>query len=605
MCGIAGIIAENVSDYKDNLDQMLRDLSHRGPDGSGTYFFKNCALGHTRLSIVDLSTGAQPMHSPVSPAAITFNGEIYGYKDIRTSVKDFPFRTTSDTEVILALYYRYGKNLLSHLTGMFAFALWNDESGELICARDRFGEKPFYYAIGPEGEFIFASEIKAIVNSGLLRPKLDKLSLAHFLKRLYVPVDRTIYENIYTLPPSHYLVWRNGTITLRRYWDLPEPDISLTMNEAVEKFRCLMQTAVDEQLVADVEIGAFLSGGLDSSTIVALAAAHTSRIKTIAFGFGSAINELPYAREIAERYGTEHIEIVDSDFNLADLMLEMSIVYDEPFADSSNIPTFLICRHAAKELKVVLTGDGADELLAGYDFWYRPLYLADKTSSGNIWKMRLAVMLSTCIGRLGKKIPRTLSNQSAGYNLRKNGSLAEAHDLQNVYFNDRELTRLGLLCPRVATPKLYGGVDDALRMDLVNYMPGDILVKTDRASMANGLELRTPFLNVDLASFLISLPVSLKIDAVADKKLLRQAFADRWTPIIRRRAKQGFGAPVSTWLERDDMKMLVHDSLRNPAKKIFGYFDRQYIENIAGENSYRTWIMLVLSIWMENHDFKG
>lgn len=605
MCGIAGIVAPEVKRYREPLGRMTDSLAHRGPDGAGIHFFGECAFGHRRLSIVDLESGQQPMLSSDAALGITFNGEIYGYGALRKGLEGrYPFRTSSDTEVILALYESMGSDLLSRLPGMFAFALWDDRHHELFCARDRFGEKPLYYAIGPDSEFIFASEIKAIIASGLIRPRIDKTSLAHYLQHLYVPVDRTIYDNIHTLPPAHFLLWRNGIVTVRRYWDFPAPDTSITLDEAVERFNFMMAEAVNSQLVADVEVGAFLSGGLDSSTIVALASERKTNIKTFAFGFGPAINELPYAREIANRYRTDHIEIVDSDFDLADLMFEMSTCYDEPFADSSNIPTFLMCRNAAKNLKVVLSGDGGDELLGGYDFWYRPLHWSQKTESSDVWKMRLAALICVFWEKLSPP-PKNLRYMRDGYRLKQFGPPAIAHERQNIFFNDLELSRFGLSCPHPGAPMLYGGIDDAFRMDLADYLPGDILVKTDRAAMANGLELRAPFLDVDVASFLISLPYTLKIDDVIDKKILRQAYADRWTSSIRCRSKQGFGAPVSVWLRQNALKVLAHDYLLSSGSKLSAFFDNKWLETVAVNNDYRTWIMLVLGIWMENHEFEG
>ena len=602
MCGIAGIAAPRADRFREHLRRMTENLAHRGPDGAGSHCFADCVLGHRRLSIVDLETGGQPMLSRDAGVGITFNGQIYGYADIRKALPEYPFRTASDTEVILALHQYRGTGLLSRLPGVFSFAIWDQCRQELFCARDRFGEKPFYYAVTRGGEFVFASEIKAIVSSELVRPEIDKYSLAHYLKHLYVPADRTIYQNIHTLPPAHYLIWRDGTLTVSRYWELPAPDHQIGLDDAVEKFKELMGRAMDRQLVADVEVGAFLSGGLDSSTIVALASERKAPLKTFAFGFGSGVNELPYAREIAQRYGTDHVELEAGDFDLATLLQDMVFCYDEPFADSSNIPTFLLCRHAAQSLKVVLSGDGADELLAGYDFWYRPLYWADRGGSQNRWKMRLFSAAAASFARVGRSAPLAMAELSAGYRLSRYGATAALHGRQNVFFTDQELSRYGLFSPPAATPELYGGVDDALRMDLSDYLPGDILVNTDRAAMANGLELRSPFLDVELASFLISLPAALKIDATCEKKILRQAYADKWTPGIRRRAKQGFGAPVSAWLQQDALKEMVPEYLVKPRGKLAGYVDRQDLARIAGNPDYRTWIMLVLGIWMEHHD---
>ena len=249
-----------------------------------------------------------------------------------------------------------------------------------------------------------------------------------------------------------------------------------------------------------------------------------------------------------------------------------------------------------------MSGDGADELLAGYDFWYRPLYWADRGASQNRWKMRLFSAATAGLARVGTKAPFAMGELSEGYRLSRSGTTSALHGRQNVFFSDEELSRYGLCSPPAATPILYGGVDDALRMDLSDYLPGDILVKTDRAAMANGLELRSPFLDVELASFLISLPAALKIDADCDKKILRRAYSDKWTPAICRRGKQGFGAPVSAWLQQDDLKGMVQEYLVKPTGKLARYLDGEDLARIAGRADYRTWIMLVLGIWMEHHD---
>ena len=276
MCGIAAIVAPQSGNYQGVLQQMMRALKHRGPDGDGMHLFKSCALGHTRLSVVDIAGGAQPMLSSVSPTGITFNGEIYDYRSIRASLNEYPFRTESDTEVILALYEKYGPQCSKYLKGMFAFALWDDAKQELFCARDRFGEKPLYYATGADGELLVASEIKAIVASGLVRPVLNKTVLAHYLKHLCVPADETIFLNIHVVPPAHSMRYRNGQVTIERYWHLPPPASRvLSLQDAAQEFQRLFSKAVERCLVADVPVGAFLSGGLDSSSVVATASQYT------------------------------------------------------------------------------------------------------------------------------------------------------------------------------------------------------------------------------------------------------------------------------------------------------------------------------------------
>lgn len=609
MCGIAGIVAPEAQGYEGPLRRMVEALGHRGPDGSGVHFFRNCALGHTRLSIVDLSTGDQPMLSAVAPVGITLNGEIYGYKALRESLaKSYPFRTASDTEVVLASYLRSGPRWLEGLPGMFAFALWDDSRGELLCARDRFGEKPFFYAVGPKGEFLFASEIKALLASGLVRPVVDKQAVRHYLQRLYVPPSRTIFRNIHTLPPAHRLRLRDGGHSVERYWRLPDATDGIAMEDAIEEFRNLLDRAVSRQLVADVPVGVFLSGGLDSSTVVALASRHRPGLRTYSFGFEESASELPFARQVAGMYGTDHVELRDEGTDIGDLLVEMTGVYDEPFADSSNIPTYLISKLARRHTKVVLTGDGGDELLAGYSFWYKPLYFMEHESEYRLHRAALAwLMVRVCRAFRSPSLP-LWKGRRAGIALRRRfRSVAEAHVAQNVYFSEQELLEIGL-GPEVDDAPLLqdwtpsGTVDDAMRMDLVDYMPGDILVKTDRASMANGLELRAPFLDVEFASFCVSLPGRLKISSDEDKLILRRAHSGSWPPGIRTRGKQGFGAPVDRWLERESVRRLKEEFLGDPRRKIFSLLPSAPIRQLAARDDYRTWSLLVLSLWLEKHD---
>lgn len=611
MCGIAGIVAPEAQRYERPLRRMVDSLGHRGPDGSGVHFFRNCALGHTRLSIVDLDTGNQPMLSAGGSAGITFNGEIYGYKVLRESLgKSYPFRTSSDTEVILASYHHNGKQWIEALPGMYSFALWDDSRGELFCARDRFGEKPFFYAFGSKGEFLFASEIKALLASGLVRPVLDRHAVRHYLRCLYVPPQRTIYRNVHTLPPAHRLSFRNGSHSVERFWRLPDPRDDLSMDEAVGEFRRLLDQAVARQLIADVPVGVFLSGGLDSSTVVAVASRHRPGLRTYSFGFEDSASELPFARQVAERYGTDHVELLDEGADIADLLLEMSGIYDEPFADSSNIPTYLISKLARRHGKVVLGGDGGDELLAGYASWYRPLFLMEREPGYRFRRMAQAwLMVRACKAIRSRFLPIWKERRAVISLRRRFGTLAEAHLAQNVYFGDRELKAIGLDGEAGGSPvlpdwPLSGTVDDAMRMDIMDYLPGDILVKTDRASMANGLELRAPFLDVDFASFCISLPPRLKISAEEDKIILRKAFADAWPPAVRTRGKQGFGAPVGQWLRRKSVSALKERFLGDRGSKIFSLLPFGPTRKLAVRGDYRTWALLVLSLWMERHDFE-
>lgn len=604
MCGITGIVGPEVGRHSARVERMVAALGHRGPDGSGSYSFPHCTLGHTHLAIVDLVTGDQPMLSQDGQVGITFNGEIYGYREIKASLRDYQFRTTSDTEVILALYRTYGDDLLRHLPGMFAFALWDEREQTLFAARDRFGEKPFYYAWGREGEFLFASEIKSLLASGLFQPKLNQAALAHYLRRLYVHPHETIYENVFVLPPAHWLVFRKGKLRIEKYWDLPLTREPVSEQEAVEEFRRLLERSIERQLVADVPVGTFLSGGLDSSSVVAAASKTHSRLRTFSFGFPDGTNELPYAREIAELYKTEHTELEDKQLDLVALIKEMAHVYDEPFADSSNIPMYLISRAARRHVKVVLTGDGGDELLGGYDYWYRSLWEMEQGISQSARLLRLLRASDRLLSRFRLHVPAGWERVARSSVLnRHRQTMTRAHLAQNVYFSDDELSRLGLgphgkkMVDDI--PGLRGGVDSALRMDLLDYMPGDILVKTDRASMAHGLELRAPFLDVDFASFCISLPSRLKITEEENKSILRRSYSQSWTESVRNRSKCGFGAPVAKWLERKEVANLKEEILNNPNHPLFSLIRFDGSRQFADTNNYQTWILLTLGIWLE------
>ena len=604
MCGIVGIIDKNAPSYKSTIEDMKLSIYHRGPDGNATEVFDNCILGHVRLSIIDILGGQQPMYSANKEKCLTFNGEIYNYLELEKDI-DYAFQTRSDTEIILALYEKENEKFVNKLKGMFAFALWDEKEKKLFCARDRFGEKPFYYAFGKAGEFIFASEIKAIIASGLVDLTLDRKSLAHYMQRLYVPIDKTIYENIYILPAAHQLTYKDNHLKIEKYWELPKEE-EISLDNALGKFSSLFDKAVERQLISDVETGAFLSGGLDSSSIVAIASKYNKNLKTFSFGFSGDKSELPFAKEVANRYKTEHFEFIDEELELASLLVKMQSVYDEPFADSSNIPTYIISQNAREQVKVVLSGDGGDELLGGYSFWYKPLYHMQNSKDVNISKYFMAKL----IRKISNKVPlidnTMLNSYIEGAKLRqKFSSIAEAKINQSLYFTDDELEMFKLKTDKKSFKiNENGTINDALRIDLLDYMPGDILTKVDRASMANSLEVRAPFLDPDFSSFCISLPSALKIDSYSDKKIMREAFEPLWPESIHNRPKQGFGAPVDKWLQRPDMQRLKIEFLEDPSKKIFTVLEYNIVKRYLNEDCYKTWILLVLSIWMETHEFK-
>ena len=609
MCGIAGIIAENCEKYRDVVERMVERLVHRGPDARGFRLFRNCLLGHARLSIIDLVTGQQPMMSSHGTHAVIFNGEIYGFEKIKTRLNNYPFVTTSDTEVILALYEQYGEKMMRYLSGMFAFALWDDQQKKLFCARDRFGEKPFYYASGRQGEFIFASEIKALLTTGLLTPVISQKAIRHYMQFGYIHPHTTIFKNIYVLPPAHMLTYRSGHISVEQYWDLPRINETIDLHDAVEIFKKLLEEAIKRQLVADVPVGAFLSGGLDSTTVVAIARRYLPNLRTFSFSFEGKRDESPYAEAVAREFKTDHFVLAQKKEVSGDLLREMQNIYDEPFADSANIPTYLISSMAKEYGKVALTGEGGDELLAGYRWWYGPLLFMEKDLLQYLIVFLVCSVWKRIMGRPGVSLRRMMREVSRGLTLRKNyHSIAQAHSVQQKHFTESELDEIGLVreepdIVRSLDWPLSNTVDDAMRLDIQNYLAGDILVKTDRASMANGLELRAPFLDTDFASFCISMPPRLKITAKHDKILLRRAYSKIWPQIVQTREKQGFGAPVSKWLKQRSFVDLKEKFILNENNKIFNFIRHDKVLEYVKRDNIQTWTLLILSLWMENKAF--
>lgn len=603
MCGISGIVAKSVERYKSLQEKMVASQAHRGPDGSGIYSFSNCLLGHNRLSIIDLVSGDQPMLNERKDIGIAFNGEIYGFRSIREKL-EYNYLTTSDTEVILALYEKYGTNLLSHLPGMFAFGLWDDRKQMFFAARDRFGEKPFYYTMTANNELVFASELKAIVVSGLVKTEIDPTSVSRYLTQGYIGPIQTIYRGIYSLPPAHSLTFRNGELSIERYWNFPPTTTDkISLSDAAEKFEYLFEEAVRKQMVADVEVSAFLSGGLDSTSVVKAASKFNPAINTLAFGYKDKFNELPFAKTAADMYGTIHHELLEDGSDIEDLFLKLPDIYDEPFSDSSAIPTYLICRAARKFGKVVLTGDGGDELLGGYTWWYKPIIESiitgggAKINPGYVFAMAAVEKIKEKVStqRTSRKWRNKLNNIKSG----KGGDIVAAA-AANHSFDKSILDILGLPAP--ATFKTFwqqdNSINDAMKFDIADYMPGNILVKTDRAAMANSLELRAPFLDVEFAEFCISMPGHFKTDGNADKILLREAMGKYWPDTIKNRDKQGFGVSGEYWKESPKMKRIFSEFLASDKNKIYDILPYRETQKVIASTPGIALNFLILSIWM-------
>lgn len=594
MCGIAGIIHPQAVNYKSHLEKMTHAIAHRGPDATGHEFYENAALGHRRLSIIDLSeNGKQPMFSDSRKECIVLNGEIYGYARLKQQYSNYPYRSTSDTEVVLAMYKNLGKDLIHQLPGMFAFAIWDDEKQELFCARDRFGEKPFYYATGNNGEFIFASEIKAILATGLVSTEINYEALSHYLQYGYVSAYQSIYKNILPLPPAHQLVYSGGKIEVKRYYAIPKNDNSISLSDAKEQFEALLKSAVQKQLVADVEVGSFLSGGLDSSSIVAMVNEFTNKQTTISYGYFGEHSELKFAESIAEKYHTRHIEIKENRGEIAQNILKISKYFDEPFADMSYTPQFKICEAARKHLTVVLAGDVGDELFGGYSFYRVENEMLQHFSYKNI------------LAQFGLNLYKKLRTTSfiTQQNLKYKNILDFHQNHVRNYLSESERKSLGI---SESYQQSYSfqpnphSLNDIMRIDLEKYVPGNMLVKSDRMAMANSLEVRTPFLDLDFAEFCIQLPDSLKINSTQDKIILREAMQAYWTESIRNRGKQGFGSSVENWFTQNSLLDLSKEILGSPTNKIYNFLDFKETQKLLQKDK-KHWNLLQLALWVERH----
>ncbi|OGG45181.1 asparagine synthase (glutamine-hydrolyzing) [Candidatus Kaiserbacteria bacterium RIFCSPHIGHO2_01_FULL_50_13] len=591
MCGIIGMVGGERDNRNTAIHKAVSTLVRRGPDDKGVTDFSKATLGHTRLSIIDLTTGAQPMKDNRHDMAITFNGEIYNYKKLRVRLeqKGHSFSTTSDTEVILKSYSEYGDKCPEYLDGQFTFAIWDNEKERLFMARDRFGEKPlFYHYQGPA--LIFASEIKALLATGLVNNTLDRTSLDNYLALYFIPPWRSMYRDITPLLPAHRAVFQNGKLTIERYWKLTHETNSVSYDDAAARVRELLAESVKSRMVADVEVGVFLSGGIDSSIVTALAQRAADRpLKSFSAGFDEHINELPYARKIAAHVGTDHYER-----NVPVLLDDIRAVtryYDEPLGDSSNVPTALISKFArgpvrgsaSNGVKVVLSGDGGDELFFGYGH-YRAHWHLPKV------KKLLALVLGFSPDALYKRSHLNMFSPHERAHLWKDRGAVESDPTKYVDLSEAKtsLQKINLL-------------------DIYLKLPGDMLTKVDRSSMMHSLEVRSPFLNHELAQFAFNLPDDYKTDRGRGKLILQKACGDLLPENVFTRKKQGFGAPVRHWLKEDPVRALMNEMFKDPRSAAIFNADvmRSYINDFYSGNSalsYKIWMLFTLELWMREHD---
>jgi asparagine synthase (glutamine-hydrolysing) len=646
MCGIAGVLGGRRVDHV-TVERMTRSLAHRGPDDEGVWIDVDAGigLGHRRLSIVDLSpAGHQPMHSPSGRFVITANGEIYNHADLRAELlaagHEVAWRGHSDIETLLAGFDAWGiKPTLQRASGMFAFALWDKQGRTLTLARDRLGEKPLYYGRqhGPRSPFLFASELKALRQHPDFEPEIDRQALSLLVRYLDVPAPFSIYRGISKLLPGTMLTLSEGASDplIEQYWSGAEvaragvaDPLALGPEAATDALEQVLERAVGRQMMADVPLGAFLSGGIDSSTVVAIMQKLSPRpVKTFTIGFHEAeYNEANHAKAVARHLGTDHTELYVTPREAMDVIPRLPAMYDEPFADSSQIPTHLISALARRHVTVALSGDGGDELFGGYDrylltanLWNRiaGLPMPLRLSAARALAFVPAAMWTRLGQTAGGILPRSLRKGRLGDKVHKGARMLTSQSLDELYDGMMSLWRDpgGLVLGAtnegpVAVPaalELNGlaGVERMMAHDMLGYLPNDILVKVDRAAMAVSLETRVPLLDPEVVEFAWRLPLGLKMRGNLTKWLLRQVL-DRHVPrALIERPKMGFGVPLDDWL-RGPLREWAEGLLGETRLREQGFFDAREVRRVwdlhlsdQANQHFRLWPILMFQSWLE------
>ena len=616
MCGIAGKVSQGSLEPID--DALLDSQVHRGPDSRGVHAAEGIALGIQRLRVIDLETGDQPIYNEDRSVVVVLNGEIYNYRELREELRrsGHAFSTEGDTEVIVHLYEEFGDRCVERLSGMFAFALWDAPRRRLLIARDRVGKKPLHYCHATGGGLTFASELGALMADRSIPRDLDLASLDTYLAYGYIGAPHTIYSQVRKLPPAHTLIWEDGEISLQRYWELEyEPKLSSDLPELEGELRTLIAAAVRRRMIADVPLGAFLSGGVDSSIVVSEMAFHSSDpIKTFSIGFGhDAYNELPQARLVAERFGTEHTEfVVEPD--AVDLLPKLARHYGEPYADSSAVPSFYLAELTREHVTVALNGDGGDESFAGY--------LRTAVDARTMWLDRVPAGLRRVVASgAGRALSADDRRSTVDYARRFAAALpldgpgryAEHVGIFDAAGRGRLLAgdaaaaadparTAAVISDPFRAHEGLDPLDQLLAVDVASYLPGDLLTKVDIASMAYSLEARSPLLDHEVMEFAARLPARLKLRGRQKKWLLRRAYRSSVPREVLDGPKKGFGVPLGEWF-RGELAQQVRDVLLDPEVG-GGLLDRGEVEEIVSghqegraDNSARIWSLLVLEGW--------
>ncbi len=627
MCGIVGIYTEQIKEREDlsrTIHKMTSCLKHRGPDGDGYYIGSNIALGHRRLSIIDLATGQQPIFSEDKSKCVIFNGEIYNYQEIKAELvkKGHIFASASDTETIVHAYEEWGEECVAKLRGMFAFCIWDSRAEKVLLARDRLGEKPLFFA-HYNGNFVFSSEMKSILADPHFDRAIDEEALSSYFTFSYIPAPLTIYKNIRKLLPGHILIFEKGRLRTQQYWELFfEPNRQKSEDAFVREFMELLNESVKLQLMSDVPLGAFLSGGIDSSTVVALMSrANNGPVNTFTIGFGGNIggfdDERKYARLVAERYNTNHREhevlpVVD------ELVEKIVRAFDEPFADDSTIPSYFVSQLARKNVTVALSGLGGDEMFCGYE-----RYLGFRMSQ--YYNRIPAIIRETVIKRFIEGMPESSSgnytvnhmkrfvrSSSSNYAQRYFGFISK---INKRYKNDFFSQQGNLISGFDAAEKRFISMfdnacaDDPLNKvfycDIKTYLPEDILACTDRLSMHHSLEVRVPFLDYKLVEYCATIPPEMKIKWLKKKYLLKKGVSELLPKAVIEHKKQGFVGPMTLWLQTH-LKEYTLNKLSKKNLKRHGLLNENTVEHILADhysgkeiNDTLIWSLIIFQTWYD------
>jgi asparagine synthase (glutamine-hydrolysing) len=628
MCGICGITYAVRSRPVDRgvLAAMNGAIRHRGPDSEGFHFGQGAGIAARRLAIIDVAGGDQPISNEDATVHVVFNGEIYNHEQLRAELRQrgHSFTTHADTEVIVHAYEEYGADCVQRLRGMFAFAVWDQRTRTLLLARDRVGKKPLYYALH-DGALLFGSELKCLLRYPGFSPSPDLRAINDFLSLHYVPDPLSAFVGVHKLPPAHVLTWREGQLQLRRYWELSfEPKQPVSYGAAQQLVREKVTEAVRIRLMSDVPLGAHLSGGVDSAIVVGLMAEMMNRpVSTFSVGFREeAYSELKYARLIAERFRTDHHELVIEPDAL-DVLPRMVEHFDEPFADAAAIPLWYLSQFTRGHVTVALNGDGGDEAFAGYQRYYAdPAADAYAAIPGGLRRRMLDPLLAALPSR--SDVPPERSLAGALRRLSRAATMPQGASVMRwgSYFDEadkRELFRPDIRASFEAPPAYIrldaafrsaharNRVDRTLATDLLNYLPGALLVKADRMTMAHSLEARSPLLDHELLELAATLPVRYKLSGRRTKRILRDAFANLFPPGLAKRPKMGFGVPLAAWF-RGPLQDAAHDLLLGPGARIHEYLRSEPIARLLAENrragadhGKRIWALLNLECWLRQY----